>query len=57
MNDKNNFRRNEKKSVEREFFPLQDVINDGATFIQYEPFVEEEFSKKLNETNEEDKNE
>lgn len=57
MNDKNNFRRNENKSVEREFFPLQDVLNDGAIFIKYEPFVEEDFSKKLSDINEEDKNE
>lgn len=38
MNDKEDFRRNEKKSIEREFFPLQDVLNGGASFVKYLPF-------------------
>lgn len=56
MNDKEDFRRNEKKSIEREFFPLQDVLNGGASFVKYLPFDDEISPQSLNDTDEEDRN-
>ncbi len=56
MNAKEDFCRSEKKSIEREFFPLQEVLNGGASFVEYLPFDEEISLQSLNNTDEEDRN-
>lgn len=40
MNDKIFFSRDEDKTF-REFIPLQEVLNAGASFVGYEPFIDE----------------
>ena len=38
----------EKKSMYREFFLLQDVLKDGATFTAYKPFDEDDHQQNSN---------
>lgn len=52
MKDKENLQSRDKKSLDREFFPLQDVLDSGATFVRYEPFDDKDYSQSLSDRDE-----
>lgn len=54
MNDKKFFQRDSDDSVFREFVPLQEVMNAGASFVAYELFIDRDSSQLIDEVSEVD---
>lgn len=56
MNEKGHCRRNVEKFIDREFFPLKDILESGASFIKYNDFrVKKHISHDKHEVGEEKK--